>query len=107
MKSTQSINWYIKQEVDYIQVDLSGSLTRDTLFPLWEQRHSFLSTELCNTIHWNLSDIDVIDSAGLALLVELLHLYHTKNNRLINLPQSVSDLAILFGLEDWLISFKL
>ncbi len=107
MTVSKSFNWQIEQADNKVVVHLSGDLTRNTLSPLWAQRGSLLSNYACDHIHWDLNEVAIIDSAGLALLVELLHLYQNKINYLINLPKSINDLAILFGLEDWLNTFKL
>ncbi len=107
MASSQALSWCIEQTENYVLINLSGTLTRNTLSPLWEQRASLLSGYSSNRVDWYLNEVKMIDSAGLALLIELLHFHQDKTNYLIDLPKFITDLAVLFGLEDWLNTFKL
>ncbi|NKI76152.1 lipid asymmetry maintenance protein MlaB [Dickeya sp. CFBP 2040] len=60
---------------------LEGSLDRDTLLPLWQQRDALLAASRV----LNVEQVERVDSAGLALLV---HFYHQQE-------QNGSSLAIV------------
>ncbi|MDP8177761.1 NTP binding protein (Contains STAS domain) [Pasteurella skyensis] len=106
MKLPKPLHWNIQQDSDSLTVVLSGNLIRDTLSPIWEQRASFLTLTSEQSIYWDLGQISAIDSAGLTLLIELLHFYSKTNvNRVINVPDSIFDLAQLFDLQEWLDQF--
>src|SRR5699024_11310625 len=81
---------------------------RSTLFPYTtlfrSQRQQFSlkeNTELqsCQQLVWDLQQISHIDSAGFALLTELLLLNPAEKVRLINLPEQCKNLAALFSLD--------
>ncbi|MDP8099809.1 STAS domain-containing protein [Pasteurella atlantica] len=106
MKSQKTLQWDIQASNDDVMVVLSGDLTRNTLSPLWEQRASFLQPELKQCIYWDLKHLQQIDSAGLTLFLELLHFYAKNNkNYIINIPNSITNLAQLFDLQEWLAQF--
>ncbi|MBR0573805.1 MULTISPECIES: STAS domain-containing protein [Pasteurellaceae] len=106
MKSQKILQWNIQVNNDGLVVVLSGNLTRNTLFSLWEQRASFLQPELKQCIYWDLEYLKEIDSAGFTLLMELLHFYAKNNkNYIINVPNSITNLAQLFDLQEWLEQF--
>ncbi|MCK3657600.1 NTP-binding protein [Pasteurellaceae bacterium Pebbles2] len=108
----EKLKWSAVQNDDKITLQITGELSRDTLLPLWEQRFVLLSEKQIadKDILWDLSQISRIDSAGFALLCDLIthcrRIQHS-NHRLIvaNAPSQLSTLADLFGLTDWLNSF--
>ncbi|AKO44883.1 STAS domain-containing protein [[Haemophilus] ducreyi] len=106
MMPEKTLQFGIQEQNGSLFVTLSGELTRDTLLPLWKQRASFLSNPHNETIYWDLNHLLRIDSAGFALLIELLNHYQKQStNYLINVPDVILTLAGLFGLQDWLDSF--
>lgn len=101
-----SLHWHIQQNNESVIVELVGDLTRNTLLPLWKQRHLFLSPKANQHIYWDLKYLNQVDSAGFTLLVELLNHYQKQNsNCIINAPLSIYNLAELFDLEEWLSQF--
>lgn len=62
IKVNQTLNWNIKSNELFIQ----GALNRDSLFPLYAQRNEFKQIKVIN-----LKDLERLDSAGLALIVQL------------------------------------
>lgn len=103
MKPEKTLQWDIFQNNESQVVQLKGELTRATLLPLWEQRASFLSVKANQAIYWDLKDLSRIDSAGFALLTELLHHYEKQTeNHLIHLHEAVETLAELYGLSGWI-----
>lgn len=106
MQSQKILQWGVQQNNESLFVKLSGELTRNTLLPLWKQRASFLSPTSNQHIYWDLKELTRIDSAGFALLVELLNFYrNSAPNCLINTPNFVKTLAELFDLDEWLAPF--
>ncbi|WP_455483466.1 STAS domain-containing protein [Haemophilus parahaemolyticus] len=102
MKPENTLQWSVSQNNESLVVQLKGELTRTTLRPLWEQRASFLSVKANQVIYWNLEQISRIDSAGFALLTELLNYYEKQTQiSLIHVPQVFKTLAELYGLIDW------
>lgn len=109
MNKKKTLTWVIKQSDDKIILQLVGELSRDTLLSLWEQRASFLSKENIEKISLDidLSEIVRIDSAGVALLCNLVQEYKTQfgNNvsiLLSNVPTQLITLVDLYGLSSWL-----
>ncbi|MCW2475524.1 MULTISPECIES: lipid asymmetry maintenance protein MlaB [unclassified Symbiopectobacterium] len=77
---------------------LSGDLDRDSLLPFWQQRETLLAGK--HTL--DISALDRVDSAGLALLV---HLYQQQNSSASSLVISgagerVKTLIALYNLND-------
>lgn len=112
MQTEKSLTWVITQNDDKIVIQLIGELSRDTLLPLWEQRASFLSVEKISqyNVEWDLSQIKRIDSAGFALLCDVLQFCHTtvqQEYRIVlkNAPSQLFTLADLFGLSHWIATF--
>lgn len=121
MQAENDLKWSLEQNGDRIVLRLIGELSRNTLLPFWnvyhirkdgEQRDSFLSaTQIADkNICCDLAQISRIDSAGFALLCDLIvHCRHLqqKNKILLleNVPPQVLTLADLFGLSDWLKPF--
>ena len=118
MQAENDLTWSVEQKNDKIVLQLIGELSRNTLLPLWkawkegEQRDSFLSVANIadKDIHWNLAQVSRIDSAGFALLCDMLA-YCRKAQpshhilRLEQTPSQLLTLADLFGLSDWITSF--
>lgn len=103
MKPEKTLQWSVIHNNESQVVQLTGELTRNTLLPLWGQRASFLSVKDNQTIYWDLRELSRIDSAGFALLSELLHYYEKQaKNHLIHIHQSVGTLAELYGLSRWI-----
>ncbi|AAU38316.1 MULTISPECIES: STAS domain-containing protein [Basfia] len=115
MQAEKHLKWAAEQNDDRIAFRLDGELSRDTLLPLWnefqkrEQRSSFLSERQIadKNISWDLSQVSRIDSAGFALLCDLLHYCQAKKNAdktllLENVPPQLLTLADLVGLADWI-----
>lgn len=117
MQTGQLLTWSTEQNDDKIVLRLSGELSRDTLLPLWNewkkggQRASFLSEAdiMHRHIRWDLGAISRIDSAGVALLCNLLAYCRQKQQDktllLENVPPQLMTLADLFDLTDWLKPF--
>ncbi|MFC0322683.1 lipid asymmetry maintenance protein MlaB [Gallibacterium melopsittaci] len=101
------LRWQLEQFDQQAIVSLIGVLNRHTLLPLWQQRQQFVlrqNTELtnCQKIVWDLRQINHIDSAGFALLTELLTLNPVDQVELVNIPEQCLNLAALFSLKGWL-----
>ncbi|WP_373778085.1 lipid asymmetry maintenance protein MlaB [Glaesserella sp.] len=106
MHSQKPLQWNIQQNNESLIVQIYGKLTRDTLFPLWKQRASFLSPKANQRIYWDLKSLDAIDSAGFTLLAEMLNHYQQKNrNHVISPPETVTSLAEVFDLSEWFKQF--
>lgn len=109
MNKKKTLTWELKQNNDRIALHLVGELSRDTLLPLWEQRASFLANENIEerSLEIDLSEVVRIDSAGVALLCNLIQEYNLQlgNNSAIlleNAPHQLITLADLYGLSRWL-----
>ena len=105
MQATQSLHWESNQHDDKITLRLKGELSQNTLLPLWQQRASFLLARKTETldVHWDLSQVNRIDSAGFALLCDFLN---ERKQLLQNPPSQLLTLADLFGLSDWIAQFS-
>lgn len=102
----KTLQWDIQQNDEGLFVKLSGELTRDTLLPLWKQRASFLSPMQNQSLYWDLKELSRVDSAGFALLAELINHYHNiMPSCLINVPDAVKTLAELYDLDTWFEQF--
>lgn len=100
------LQWAIQQNNESLVVTLSGTFSRNTLQPLWQQRASFLLPKANQTIYWDLKNLDEMDSAGFALFAELLNTYQRNNPIcLMNVPEFVKNLAELYDLSDWFTRF--
>lgn len=104
MNSAKTLTWAFKQNNDRMTLHLIGELSRNTLLPLWEQRDYFLSAEQTTkkTFYVDLSELIRIDSAGFALLCQLLNHWQTQTIFVQNAPHQLTTLADLFGLSNWL-----
>lgn len=100
------LQWHIQQNNESVMIQLSGEFTRNTLRPLWQQRAAFLVPKANQHIYWDLKSLEKMDSAGFTLFAELLNQYQKNNpNCLINVPESVKNLAALYDLSDWFSQF--
>ncbi|EKK5269873.1 lipid asymmetry maintenance protein MlaB [Cronobacter dublinensis] len=83
------------------QLRLRGTLDRETLMPLWEQRQS--ATDGVQRI--DLSGLTRVDTAGLALLVQLVALTQTGGRRvaLDGMSENLTTLAKLYNLPESLL----
>lgn len=113
MQQAKSLHWESDQNDDKITLRLKGELSRNTLLPLWQQRDSFLSERKTEKpdVHWDLSQVTRIDSAGFALLCDFLRhnqmrLANERKQILQNPPTQLLTLADLFGLSDWIAQFS-
>ena len=110
---SDKLTWLVKQDDKRTALQLKGELVRDTLLPLWNQYQSKQQdfSHLLNKsadFLIDLTHISRIDSAGFALLFDILqsHQEQTKANiSLQNPPSQLLTLADLFGLDNWIKSF--
>lgn len=114
MQAEKHLKWSAVQNDDRITLPLSGELSRDTLLPLWKewQQRAFLSEPQIVDKHllWDLAQVTRIDSAGFALLCDLISYCRQTQQQdkiltLENVPPQVLTLADLFGLSDWIKPF--
>lgn len=107
----QSLSWEWLANDDKITLRLNGELSRNTLLPLWQQRAAFfISAENYQKVEWDLAQVSRIDSAGLALLCDLLRYKQNlagqnKQQRLIHFSEQFLTLADLYGLSSWINQF--
>lgn len=89
-----SLSW----STDSSLLCLTGELERETLRPLWQQRETLMHQ--VETI--DVSRLDRVDSAGLALLVHLrqIALKSGKAPRFIGIPDKLRSLIALYNLQD-------
>ncbi|OBX05624.1 STAS domain-containing protein [Gallibacterium genomosp. 3] len=108
--NTMQLDWQLDTKVEQATVSLIGVLNRHTLLPLWQQRQHFVLSQnaqlsSCQKIIWDLNAISHIDSAGFALLTELLMLNPLEQVCLVNVPEQCLNLAALFSLKEWLAKY--
>lgn len=114
----EKLTWSAEQNDDRMALHLAGALIRESLFVLWQawQRKqqdlaAFASKQIAQqNIVFDLAQISKIDSAGFALLCEMLEdcqrmQSENKSLKLENIPPQLLTLADLFGLEKWIKSF--
>ncbi|MFC0309556.1 lipid asymmetry maintenance protein MlaB [Gallibacterium trehalosifermentans] len=104
------LQWQLDTHGQLACVSLIGVLNRHTLLPLWQQRQQFVLQQQvqltdCQKIVWDLKQIRHIDSAGFALLTELLALNPMEQVQLANVPEQCLNLAELFSLKTWLTKY--
>ena len=77
---------------------LSGELERETLLPLWQQREQLM--QQAEVI--DVSSLDRVDSAGLALLVHLrqIALQNGKVPQFTGIPDKLRSLITLYNLQE-------
>lgn len=84
-------------QVEANQLRLSGELERETLLPLWQQRDGLMQqVEIIDV-----SGLDRVDSAGLALLVHLRQagIQRGKAPRFTGITDKLSSLITLYNLQ--------
>lgn len=100
----QLFQWKIEEKTP-LNVLFSGVLTRDTVYILWKSQEEFIAKQInAEKIIWNLEQLQQIDSAGIALLIEILDemsQHYNKKIELLNVPTQCSALIELFGLAKW------
>ncbi len=107
-----------KEKIEHsLQFQLQGELSRNTLLPFWKEwkntssegKQFFSVTKLQDDeIVWDLQGVSRIDSAGFALVCELLQASREmkpKSVILKNAPEQLFTLADLMGLSQWLKPF--
>ncbi|MFC0228170.1 lipid asymmetry maintenance protein MlaB [Serratia aquatilis] len=95
----EALSW-VSQEQTLV---LSGELDRETLLPLWQQREALLADK--NTI--DVSQLQRVDSSGLALLLHLREQRHQQGGELkiSGATERLQTLVTLYNLQA-LISFE-
>lgn len=93
-----NINW----RTDANRLYLAGELERETLLPLWEQRNSVMKQ--IDTI--DVSALERVDSAGLALLVHLRQtaLQQGKVPGFTGITDKLRSLIALYNLQQFITS---
>ncbi|MDG6895870.1 STAS domain-containing protein [Volucribacter amazonae] len=115
-----ALQWEVIEQDDIIHIHLIGELTRDHLRPLYDQQQPLRNKwVMARQIYWDLTQITRIDSAGFALLCDLLHQsqMNIENNNTLNqatkqvvmnnAPSQLLTLSDLFGLSPWVRQFLL
>ncbi len=84
------------------QLRLAGELERETLLPLWQQRETVVKQ--IDTI--DVSGLERVDSAGLALLVHLrqIVLVQGKAPRFTGITDKLRSLITLYNLQQIIVS---
>lgn len=84
------------------QLHLSGELQRETLLALWKQRETVIKQ--IDTI--DVSELDRVDSAGLALLVHLrqIALQQGKAPQFTGINDKLHSLITLYNLQQIIVS---
>jgi len=77
---------------------LSGALDHETLLPLWQQRDALM--QQVETI--DVSSLERVDSAGLALLVHLRQIVQQRGAmlRFTGIPDKLNSLITLYNLQE-------
>ncbi len=88
------LSWQSQQETLVLQ----GELDRETLLPLWQQREALLADKT----HIDVSQLQRVDSSGLALLVHFRELRSQQGVSLtiIGVSDRLSTLIELYNLRD-------
>lgn len=111
MNLEKSLTWEWLQNGDKITLRFYGTLSRDTLFPLWQQRAIFfVPAEKYANLEWDFAQMARIDSAGFALLCDFVqyaqqHSPQIKHQKFIHYSDQLLTLADLYGLSDWIRQF--
>ncbi|MDG2943138.1 STAS domain-containing protein [Bisgaard Taxon 10/6] len=112
MTQAEKLTWSTAQNDDKMALRLIGELSRDTLLPLWQQRFAVLSDKQIarQNVIFDLSTITRMDSAGFALLCDLIHQVRRvqepdKTLTIEHAPSQLLTLAELFDLDQWLSGF--
>ncbi|MBS9430032.1 MULTISPECIES: lipid asymmetry maintenance protein MlaB [Photorhabdus] len=77
---------------------LKGTLDRDSLLPLWQQKEKLLAD--IDSI--NVSQLEYVDSTGLALLVRFKHHMQKRGDKLrfSGIDERLNTLITLYDLQD-------
>lgn len=88
------LNWKVESGL----LCLSGELERETLLPLWQQRDELM--QQAEVI--DVSKLDRVDSAGLALLVHLrqIAMQRGKAPQFTGIPDKLHSLITLYNLQE-------
>ncbi|PWC13004.1 lipid asymmetry maintenance protein MlaB [Brenneria corticis] len=89
-----ALSWQSQQSTLLV----AGALDRETLLPLWQQRDKLLADKTTLDV----SGLDRVDSAGLALL---LHFYHLRSQqgvelKIIGAGDRLKTLIALYNLNE-------
>lgn len=92
------LTWHI----DGVQLLLSGALERETLLALWNERETIMKQ--IDTI--NVTDLERVDSAGLALLVHLrkIALQQGRHPQFTGVNDKLQSLITLYNLQQIIVS---
>lgn len=95
---SEQLNWRVEAN----QLHLSGELERETLLALWDQRESVMKQ--IDTI--DVSALERVDSAGLALLVHLrqIALQQGKKPQFTGITEKLRTLISLYNLQQIIVS---
>ncbi|WP_130833631.1 lipid asymmetry maintenance protein MlaB [[Erwinia] mediterraneensis] len=95
---SEPLRWQLQEN----RLHLSGMLDRDTLQPLWEQRESVMAQ--ADII--DVSALDRVDSAGLALLVHLLEMARRQGKApcFSGITDKLLSLITLYNLQQIIVS---
>ncbi|WP_118985581.1 lipid asymmetry maintenance protein MlaB [Photorhabdus sp. CRCIA-P01] len=80
---------------------LKGILDRDTLLPLWQQKEKLMADIDCI----NVSQLEYVDSTGLALLVRFKHHMQKRGDKLrfSGIDERLNTLITLYDLQEIII----
>ncbi len=100
------LTWDIQQDNQKVHCRIQGPLNRFTLAPLWQA----LEKQACfpQNVHyvWHLDKITHLDSAGFALLCDLLRFGEQQGTQsIVECTPQILTLADLFSLTPWLKAF--
>ena len=92
----EQLNWRIEAN----RLRLAGELERETLLPLWQQRETVMTQ--IDTI--DVSALERVDSAGLALLVHLrqIALQQGKTPSFTGVTDKLRSLIALYNLQQFI-----
>lgn len=81
---------------------IEGELNNQTVPEISQQMHALISSVKGDSLTLDLASVSRSDSAGVALLVEVMQLAKSRNLTLLftHLPQQMKDIAGLSGLLD-------
>ncbi|MBX4180840.1 lipid asymmetry maintenance protein MlaB [Sodalis sp. CWE] len=90
---SEKLSWYTKEKTLVLQ----GELGRDTLLSLWRKRLSLLR----NIYFLDVSNLNHIDSAGMALMLHFYHhqRLHGRTLALIGITDKLYTLVLLYKLQ--------
>lgn len=89
-----SLNWHVDNGV----MILSGDLNRETLMPLWDERQTFIPSDVHSL---DVSGLEYVDSPGLAMLIYLLDGTSARERpvALVGLTEKLRALMALYNLQ--------